>query len=160
MTVNLSSSASFLLPCPWRQWCWSVAYCPHKKQVSKPFWMMLYLLAIFQPLRHKLPLIEGSRGQRGEEALPSWVWRTELHDREHRQSLEARKGKNTNGKVASSAGLGTGFRLLLSRTERVHIGLLSSTVPLVCCFRFDRKRVHCCIGWVTQPGPWNCRPHK
>ena len=76
---------------------------------------------------------EGSRGQRGEEALPSWVWRMELHDREHRQSLEARKGKNTNGKVASSAGLGTGFRLLLSRTERVHIGLLSSTVPLVRC---------------------------
>ena len=61
---------------------------------------------------------EGSRGQRGEEALPSCVWRTELHDREHRQSLEARKGKNTNGKVASSAGLETGFRLLLSRTER------------------------------------------
>ena len=61
---------------------------------------------------------EGSRGQRGEEALPSCVWRTELHDREHRQSLEAQKGKNTNGKVASSAGLGTGFRFLLSRTER------------------------------------------
>ena len=60
---------------------------------------------------------EGSRGQR-EEALPSWVWRMELNDREHRQSLEARKGKNTNGKVASSVGLGTGYTLLLSRTER------------------------------------------
>lgn len=52
---------------------------------------------------------EGSRGERGEEALPSWVWRRGLHDREHRPSLEAGKGKNGSGKVASSAGLGTGL---------------------------------------------------
>ena len=52
---------------------------------------------------------EGSRGQRGEEVLPSWVGRRGPHDREHRPSLEAGKGKNGSGKVASSAGLGTGL---------------------------------------------------